>query len=746
MDRLLSECSPLSGRGDKVRGGLIVATNREPYSHRKTAQGVKLEVPTGGLVSALDTVLRITGGTWIAWGSGNGDRESADDACRLMVPPENPAYTLRRVWLDPRMVGNYYHGFCNRVLWPLFHGEPGRVIFRESYWDAYEWTNRVFAEAILAEGGDASRVWIHDYHLCLVPRMLREMGTERTIAHFWHIHWPGWELFRTSPHGADLLAGLLGNDLIGFQIPRHARNFLECAEACLGVPVDYQAMTVTWDGRTVRVRVFPVSTDYHRFEHEAASVAAALRIGRIRKKRRFPALVGIAVDRLDYTKGLIERLQAIDLFFQRYRRFQGAFTFFQVAIMTRSGEPYASYRKEVEELIARINGSYATAVWQPIVCRSTRLEFPELVAHYRLADVAIVTPLCDGMNLVAKEYAAARVDGEGVLILGRDAGAAEELDGALIIDPGNIEEFVAAIHQALTMRLGEKRARMARLRARLQAHTIHHWIGEILDEFSLLPLIRQGARHALEHGAAITACLAGRELFLCLDFDGTLAPIVECPEQAELPTEVRSLLIALSVRHPVAIISGRSLADLQERVGIPGLIYLGNHGAEAAENEGGGSGVFVARPLLEDFLGRARRALERYQGAIVEDKGATASIHFRKIKPALLGEFFAAFREIARDYAGKLRITEGRKVFEIRPFGAGDKGEAVMRLMGREGRGMLPLYVGDDATDEDAFRAIRGDGISVAVGGSPEADYYLRNQGEMRELLELIARAATCRS
>ncbi len=728
--------SQLSGRGDKFRGKLVVASNREPYSHRKTGRGLKLEVPAGGLVSALDTVLRVTGGTWVAWGSGTGDREGADAGGRLWVPPACPAYTLRRVWLSNNAVKNYYYGFCNLVLWPLFHGQSDRIVSDTPFWGEYERANRLFAEAILEEAVEDSTVWIHDYHLCLVPRLLRKTDPQRTIAHFWHIPWPGREQFCDAQHGKEILVGLLGNDLIGFQIPLHARNFMECCAACLGAAINYDAMTVSWQGRVTHVHSFPISIDFSRFDAQARSPSTAAKAERIKERYRLPRLVGLSVDRLDYIKGILQRLQSLELFFQCNRRFRGAFTFVQVAVMTRSGEPFLRYRREVEKMIKGINARFGTAEWQPIIYRRNKLEQRDLIAYYLLADLAVITPISDGMNLVAKEYVATKGDRQGVLILGRQAGAAAELVESILVDPFDFKGCAAAIHRALTMTRHEKKKRMAKLRERVQANTIYHWIADIIDELALLPVTKGGGRHALLHGDEIVNRLAGRELFLCLDFDGTLAPIVDDPEQAAMPTDTRAILAKLMERHPIAVISGRSLDDLRDRVGLPDVLCGGNNGAEMEDTEACAAG----RVPLEEFLAAARQAFASFPGVQVEDKGFTATIHFRRVEPMLLGEFMASLQEIVREFAEKVSVTEGRKAFEIRPPGAASKGNAVRRLMEGLAKGRLPVYVGDDTSDEDAFRAVRGVGISIAVGGSPEADYYLRNQGEVHEFLKLLAR------
>jgi len=735
MELPFSTDSRLSGRGDSFRGGLVVASNREPCSHRKTDCGLKYEIPVGGLVSALDTVLRVTGGTWVAWGSGSGDREGADEQGRLWVPPDKPAYTLRRVWLHPDAVKNYYRGFCNRVLWPLFHGETDRIRYRGHFWDEYRRVNQLFAASILQEAGEDATVWIHDYHLCLVPALLRAAHPQRTIAHFWHVPWPKPELFACTAHAREIIAGLLGNDLIGFQIPSHAGNFLKCAEACLGASVDCAAMTVTWQGRLTQVRAFPISIDFKKFDDLARSGETTALVRRLRVKNRLPGRVALAVDRLDYTKGIMQRLQALELFFRRYPDFRGAVTFVQIAVMTRSGEPYRSFRREIEERIAGINAEFGTSEWRPVLYFRKKLDQEDLVAWYRLADLALVTPLRDGMNLVAKEYVAARHDGSGALILSTLAGAAAELSKAFLVDPNDSGAFVSAIRQVLTMPDREKRTRMAGLRGQVRKNTIFHWVGEILDELALLPAVKRGARHALSQGEELQKRLAGRELFLCLDFDGTLAPIVEQPEMATLPDSIRILIEALRERYPLAVISGRSLQDLKGRVGLSGLVYGGNHGAEMEDFTASVEG----RALLEAFLNAAHQAFAPLPGVQIEDKGITASIHFRRVKPLCLGQFLTSFQEIAGNFADTLLFSEGRKVFEIRPHGAFTKGDAVRRLMEGVGKGRIPVYVGDDSSDEDGFRAVRRVGISVAVGGSPEADFYLRNQGEVADFLALLA-------
>jgi trehalose-6-phosphate synthase len=403
---------------------LIVVSSREPYVHKKTVSGIKVERPAGGLTSAMDDVLRAVGGTWVAWGSGNADRVTTKDN-RVAVPPEHPSYTLRRVWLTPREVNNYYNGYSNHMLWPLCHLSLDRVFFMKKFWTDYVGVNRKFARAVLEEAASDSIVWLHDYHLCLAPAMIKEERPDLPLMHFWHIPWPNWFSFRVCPQAREILEGLLGNDLLGFQIPLFTKNFMDCVGECLDAEVDYDNSTVTYKGHVTKLKSFPISIDFERFNSEALSRHTENTIRKIRHRFKLKGYLGIGVDRLEYTKGLIKRLQAINLFFEKYRRFRGKFTFVQIAVPTRMSQPYITYKEAVEALVNKINRRFSREGWRPVVYLDKKAEVKDLSVYYRLADVAIVSSLYDGMNLVAKEFIASQVDEKGVLILSEFAGAAE---------------------------------------------------------------------------------------------------------------------------------------------------------------------------------------------------------------------------------------------------------------------------------------------------------------------------------
>jgi alpha,alpha-trehalose-phosphate synthase [UDP-forming]/trehalose-phosphatase len=720
---------------------LIVVSNREPYIHKNTREGMVVDQPAGGLTSALDDVMQSLGGTWIAWGSGSADRNSVDENDRVSVPPDQPAYRLKRVWLNPGLVENYYHGYSNQVLWPLCHITLDRVYYRNKYWEDYTLANNLFARAVEEEIKDPSLVWVHDYHLCLVPKVLRDKNLPAIIAHFWHIPWPDWSVFRICPQAPEILKGLLGNDLIGFQVPLFVKNFLDCAREGLGAEVDYSQETVRYEGHLTRLKAFAISIDFKKFNALAKAPRTERLMGRIRKKYHLSGQVGVGVDRLEYTKALIKRLQCLQLFFERHEKWRGRFSFIQVAVPTRIREPYLSYKKTVEELVAKINRKFGRPDWQPIIYLDTKIDHPDLVAYYRLADLAIISSVYDGMNLVAKEYAAAQVDEKGVLILSEFAGAAEELDGAILVNPYNLEDFSEQIKKSLLMPEQERKGRMAALRRQVEEHDIHRWIFDILGEMLHLSGMRSRThRNIFEHWDRIVKEIQGRPVFLFLDYDGTLTPIVSSPEKAVLSEAMRARLHRLKDKVSLAVISGRSLQDIREKVGVDDLLYAGNHGAEIRD----GLKVYdlpewkFDRSMLEEYLGRLREATTYIPGVFIEDKTITASIHFRQVPIPYLGKLFNLIFKLAKEYDHFFALRSGKKVFEIRPLQAPDKGAAVSLILEKLGQGKLPIYIGDDVTDEDAFQALKDKGLSISIGESLHADYYLSRQSEMGELLDRL--------
>ena len=465
---------------------LIVVSNREPWVHRRRNGGIHAERPASGLVTALEPFAEASGGTWIAHGSGDADRRCVDASDSVAVPPEDPSYRLRRLWLSDAEQDGYYTNLANRGLWPLCHVAFVPPLFEPAHWRTYRSVNQRFAEAVLQEAnGQPAVVFLQDFHLALVPELLRRANAQLTVVQFWHVPWPNLELLRTFPYADELVQGLLGNDLIGFQIPAHASNFVDAATALLQAQAPAGPHELRVDGHRTQVAAYPISIDFHHWSGLAASgaVAEAMQRWRQRLGAVEPHLLGVGMERLDYTKGLLQRLRAVERLLQRQPQLQGRFRFVQVLANSRSQiAEYHALHGEVEALVQRINRHWGTGDWQPLELCIEEIDLIELIALQRLGAFCLVNSLHDGMNLVAKEFVAARCDGDGVLILSRFAGSALELSDALQVHPYSVEELADAMEEALAMPEAERRRRMASLRRQVEEHNVYRWGGRILTD------------------------------------------------------------------------------------------------------------------------------------------------------------------------------------------------------------------------------------------------------------------------
>jgi alpha,alpha-trehalose-phosphate synthase [UDP-forming] len=472
---------------------LIVVSNREPYLHKHAADGrIVAVLTTGGVAVALDALMRDRGGTWIAHGAGDADREVVDSHDRVRVPPDAPDYTLRRIWLTADEEDRYYNGFANEGLWPLCHIAHVRPVFRSEDWNEYRAVNARFAEAIGDELPDtASPVFIQDYHLALVALELRRLNPHVRCALFWHIPWPDPDRLRMCPWRQEIMRGLLANDLVAFQLERDRRNFLRGAREELSA--DIHRGVVRLDGRFTRVVAAPIGVDFDRIQRVAADDSLPLEITRLRRELRLDGpeveIIGVGVDRLDYTKGIPERLAAIDLLLTKRPDLRSRLVFVQVGVPSRSKiDSYAAIEKEIDDQIADINTRHGRGPDDgPIRYRKAALKIRRLVALYRLADFCVVSSLHDGMNLVAKEFVAARDDNDGVLVLSEMTGAAQELKHALIINPYHIDGFAAALERAISMPADERAARMRALRRIVAGHDVFLWASDILESLERTP-------------------------------------------------------------------------------------------------------------------------------------------------------------------------------------------------------------------------------------------------------------------
>lgn len=490
IERQSEQSSPQAWTPEKLRSLLhdelagdevLVVSNREPYIHEKSEHGIVVRRPASGLVTAVEPVMRACSGTWIAHGSGSADRVTVDADDRVRVPPRKPAYTLRRVWLTVAEEEGYYYGFSNEGLWPLCHMAHVRPVFRTSDWEQYVEVNQRFAEAVVAEAHtDDPVVLVQDYHFALLPRMVRERLPKATIIMFWHIPWPNPESFGICPWREELLQGLLGNTLLGFHTPFHCKNFLETVDRYLETRIEHEASTISYGGELTQVEPYPISIAWP--EQESAGDVALCR-REMRDELRLPAMhrLGLGVDRLDYTKGIVERFQAVDRLLEMYPDLVGRFSLLQIAAPSRSSlDEYQNLETRVRKLALEINLRHVNLVAPPILLRVEHYDAERLACCYRGCDVCVVTSLHDGMNLVAKEFIAARDDELGVLILSQFTGAARELHEALIINPYHIEQGAQALYRALTMPEPEQRERMRSMRQLVRDFNVYRWAGRML--------------------------------------------------------------------------------------------------------------------------------------------------------------------------------------------------------------------------------------------------------------------------
>ncbi|MHB1864029.1 MAG: bifunctional alpha,alpha-trehalose-phosphate synthase (UDP-forming)/trehalose-phosphatase [Gemmatimonadaceae bacterium] len=719
-----------------------MVSNRLPFRAERLGNAVTLTRSPGGLVSAIEPVLHERGGVWIGW-PGIG-REELDAAGGLSLPrPKGVRYEA--VPLTAHEVSLYYAGFSNRTLWPLFHYFVGRTAIDASTWRVYDAVNQRFAETAAPFARAGELVWVQDYQLLRTPHHLRQLVPGARIASFLHIPFPATDVFRVLPWSRDLLRGMLAADVVGFQVDSYADHFLTSAARLLGCETDRNARLVRFEGRTVTVVANPISIDADL----VASLAQATG-PRTRNAARVRDILG--VDRLDYTKGVHERLLAVERLLERWPEYRGRIVFTQLLVPSRERvAEYSQLKREIDETVGRINGRFSQAGWTPIRYLVRSLPPEELVPLYRAADVALVTPLRDGMNLVAKEYVMAQATLSGVLVLSEMAGAAEELQEAVVVNPFDVDAVADGLHRALSMHEHERRSRMSALRDRVRTHDVHAWLRGFLASAD-----GAAGREASQESPVDQVCrslapwLAARPAtVLFLDYDGTLTPIVDRPEDADLSARTRAVLLR-AARNPaleVVIVSGRALDDVRERVGVPGITYVGDHGFQID-----GPGLSLHHEGLEryrDALDRTVVELEglRVPGSQIKRKPATISYHVRHVAVDDRDDAEQAAVRIMRRY--RLRVTRGKRVVEARPPVDWHKGQAVLYvLMHRYGADwparVRALYIGDDVTDEDAFASLRGIGrsIRVAAGATPgptNAEYRLPDPADVVQLVRWLA-------
>lgn len=720
----------------------LIVSNRLPVTAELKDGRLELHPSAGGLATALSHVHRREGSRWIGW---PGETTGIDRGLRTQLDAQLQASGMIPVHLTTKQVERFYEGFCNGVLWPLFHYLLDKVrldAWRD--WSAYREANERFAECVAAHYQSGDRIWVHDYHLMLLPALLRQRLPHASISFFLHIPFPASGVFRILPWRKDILEGLLGADLIGFHTHSYQRQFLSTVLRLLGLETNVDS--ITYDGRLVRIGAFPISIDTEHFITASSKPGVREAADKIRNQHDGCKIL-FSVDRLDYTKGMRRRVLAIERLLERSPELVGKFKFIQIAAPSRTKvEAYAQLRRSLDEMIGRVNGRFSTVNWSPVQYLFQTMTVDELMPLYRAADVMVVTPTRDGMNLVAKEFLACRNDDDGVLVLSEFAGAAWELGEALLVNPYDIDEIARAFHTAITMPEEERCFRMRRLRSRIQQWTVHDWVKSFDHAFTGATVENQRLRDSTILSAQeIDRIKAAAHLVLVLDYDGTLVPFANLPELAAPDEELLDLLKSLSVRRntELHLASGRGRDTL-------GRWFAGLNATLHAEHgfwkRAPGQTTWQTNVTLDSgWKDKAREIMEEFAqrtpGAFVEEKTAALCWHFRQCEQRFAGIQERELRLHLGDLFSNqpVEVVRGSRIVELRQIGI-HKGLVVSALQSASPPGTLLVAVGDDTTDEDMFKHLPSDGISIHVGPlASRAQYRLAGFQAVRGLLREIA-------
>ncbi|XP_035915570.1 alpha,alpha-trehalose-phosphate synthase [UDP-forming] [Anopheles stephensi] len=727
----------------QTKSSLIVVSNRLPFVLKRDPKTDKLSrhASAGGLVTAVAPVVIKGKGLWVGW-SGitlNDENEPIPESDPTDHTPTAGLLSEQvvSVNVEPKLFDSYYNGCCNGTFWPLFHSMPGRATFCADHWKSYYEVNKEFAARTIEALEKAVHnnthpgvplIWIHDYHLMLAANWVREAADEKNlpyqIAFFLHIPFPPWDIFRLYPWSDEILQGMLACDMIGFHIRDYCLNFVDCCQRNLGCRVDRKNLLVEHGGRSVRVRPLPIGIPFDRFVELAHSA---------RKVINTNQKIILGVDRLDYTKGLVNRLKAFEVLLEKHPEHRENVSLLQISVPSRTDvKEYQELKEEMDQLVGRINGRFTTANWSPIRYIYGCVGQEELAAFYREASVCLVTPLRDGMNLVAKEFVACQInEPPGVLIVSPFAGAGETMHEALLCNPYELDAAAEVIHRALTMPEDERTLRMSRMRRREMQHDVNSWMRQFLkamgslEEDDIGTTTMQPVTVDDFDDYLLNYIGYNHKLALLLDYDGTLAPIAPHPDLATLPPETKNVLQRLSNHSDVyiAIISGRNVENVKQMVGIEGITYAGNHGLEILHPDGS---KFV-HPMPIEYEDKVSGLLKSLQdsvcgdGAWVENKGPLLTYHYRETPAELRPAMVEKARQLIIKFG--FRAAEAHCAIEAKPPVQWNKGRASIYIL-RTAFGVdwseriKIIYAGDDMTDEDAMMALKGMAATFRVTNS----------------------------
>ncbi|MCT4647471.1 MAG: bifunctional alpha,alpha-trehalose-phosphate synthase (UDP-forming)/trehalose-phosphatase [Carboxylicivirga sp.] len=730
---------------------LHIVANRLPYSLVREENGFKLNESVGGLATGMKSVYTEYGGKWIGWSGVNSDdlthEESAEIDARLS---EKSCVTVP---LSEQEILEYYEGFSNKTIWPLFHYFTQYVEYSPANWETYKRVNQRFADKVLEVAEDGDTVWVHDYQLLLVPEMIKSVKPNVTVGFFLHIPFPSYEVFRILPWRMELLKGMLGSDLLGFHIYDYERHFLSSVRRLYGYEIAFNEIHA--DDRIIKADSFPMGIDYEKFRKTSAAVMQKTIQERsdLHKELEKYFMTSpdrrliLSIDRLDYTKGIPQRLKAFRKFMEKYPEFHGKVTLVMLAVPSRGQvEEYMILKKEVDELVGNINGTYGSINYTPVWYFYRAMPFENLVELYNLSDVALITPLRDGMNLVAKEYVASRGNQTGVIVLSEMAGVSKEMGEAITINPINEDEIADALNRALTMPLEEQKERMGYLQERIQRYSVFKWAGEFVDALENVKriqkefLVKKISSSVFEDINKKYKSASKRAIFL--DYDGTLTSFHKNPQEATPNEELYTILNRLIAdpQNTVTIISGRDRDTLEKWFADVPINLICEHGVWLRKygedwqtlTNVNNEWMPVIRPVLERFV-------DRTPGSFIEEKNYSLVWHYRKAEPEQSLIRANELKDELLDLVGNLNleIMEGSKVIEVKSGGI-NKGIAANQFINNAAYDYL-MAMGDDWTDEYMFKELPQEAITVKVGiQRTSANYKLESVDAVRNFLKKL--------
>ncbi|MGV3641928.1 MAG: bifunctional alpha,alpha-trehalose-phosphate synthase (UDP-forming)/trehalose-phosphatase [Adhaeribacter sp.] len=722
----------------------IIVSNRLPVKAKRSENGlITFETSEGGLATGLGSVYKEGENIWIGWPGLYLESEAEARQVRQDLEKER----MQPVFLSETEIREYYEGFSNETLWPTFHYFSQYAEYEAAHWEAYVQVNQKFSDEVVKNARPGDTIWVQDYQLLLVPQQVRQQLPDITIGFFQHIPFPSYEVFRLLPWRKPLLQGMLGADLLGFHTYNDVRHFVSSVTHLLGYPAS-QGVIETED-RSVQVDAFPMGIDYDKYAALAASPEVEAIADTFRQALGERRII-LSIDRLDYSKGIPQRLRAFEMFLKSKPEYQERVTLVMIVVPSRDQvEKYKKLKEEVDEIVGRINGLYRTMTWSPVQYYYHSYPLEELSAFYRLADVALVTPMRDGMNLVCKEYIASRTEGNGVLVLSEMAGAAQELSDALLINPNDVDQICGAIYQALEMPEKDQQAHIANMQAILSKYNIHQWVQLFMDRLAFCKEQQEAQRTALLKGAQLEqlkkdyAVASSRLIFL--DYDGTLMPFTRDPGKTQPDEALLQILEQLTAdpQNRVVIISGRDHHILGQWLGHLHLDMIAEHGVWLRQKVAGWK---MIRQLQNDWKEDIRPILEGYvartPGALLEEKDFALVWHYRKVEKTLgetrSGELSSHLRYLVANR--NLQVMEGDKIVEIKNIEV-NKGIAAQRWLETFPADFV-IAIGDDRTDEDTFLAMPEHACTIKVGSNRSAArYHLTSPAEVRSLLQNLNQA-----